>query len=115
MAVEKEDIVAMAPELASLSDAAFALAIADATAELPSAKWGDLHDRAVRLLAAHILSLSPSSSRGAVTGETVGSVSRTYAQPRTSSTKVGSSLDSTPYGAELRRLRRTLGLAYSVG
>ena len=47
------------PEFAKTSDARVEGAIADAVAECSAAAYGSLYDRAVRLLAARMIALSP--------------------------------------------------------
>lgn len=84
-----------------------------ATDEVSRCRWGAKADIATALLAAHKLTLAArrGSNQGALTGEKVGDLQRTYAAPAAA---IGETLEATSYGAEFVRLRKTLGLGVQV-
>lgn len=99
------DVVAVAPELASVATATQNAILADVAAQLVAAQWGSRYDVACTYLAAHLGTLSKSGGQGVagpVTSETVGSVSRSYAAPAVSESGMG----STSYGREYERLKK---------
>ena len=84
-----------------------AVYLADAEAEIDSSKWGDMYQRGRAHLALHMAFLATSSGRGpagALTAESLGDMSRSYAAPSLSHV-----LESTNYGIEFLRLKRQVG------
>lgn len=81
------------------------LAIAEAQT---STAYGDHRNTAVALLALHWMTLNErkGGSAGAVVSETVGDLSRTYAQTQAQGTS-GQDLGSTRWGQQLLALRRS--------
>lgn len=108
MAVTRTDVLAIAPELGTIApeDGRWAAFIADAYSELGAAVWGTRLDRGAKYLVAHWMTVSTGNAggalKGAVLSESVGGISRTYAQP----TATRGTYASTSYGAEFLRLQR---------
>lgn len=115
MAVDRAAVIARVPALKDVGDAAeWSAALADAKLQVNEAAWGDLYELGVIYLAAHLLECAhPDVARGGqvVSSESIGSISRSYAVTAPPSTGV---LGSTPPGREFLRLRRSLGLGFSV-
>ena len=106
MAVTKANVVARFPEFAPVSEADFAIFLADAEQEISRDVWGAQGDRAVCLLAAHAIALArPELVVLTVQSVSVGSVTKTYASGG-GGTETG--LGATSYGAEYLRLLRKL-------
>jgi hypothetical protein len=103
MAITKADLGAIAPELLAVSDERFSFVLDLVGDEVDETTWGGTYKLAAALYAAHLLTIT-TSNRGAVTGETVGSISRSYASRPGAG---GTGLESTSYGAEYRRLCRS--------
>lgn len=114
MAVARDDIIARWPALAALpAGAEWDAAITDAGLQLGAAAWGELLDLGTVHLAAHgMMTAHPEvSGPGPIQSESVGGVSRTYA---VTAAAAGGHLSSTPAGLAFLRLRRSLGLGYTV-
>lgn len=107
MTVAKADIIARAPELASLSDSAFTTAIADAALQLAPDFWGDILDLATVYLCAHMLAVQNpsvvSGGAGPVSSESVGPISRSYAVKAVDDAE---EYATTRWGLEYVRLRK---------
>jgi hypothetical protein len=107
----RDSVLQIAPELSAVpdTDARWLRFIADVEIELNPDVWDVRYQRGVDLLVAHWMTLSVrapgTSMRGPVQSETVGGVSRTYA----AGNMAMNAYDSTPYGAEYRRLARIVG------
>lgn len=100
MSTPSEILEAIAPELKGDENLIAHVNLAD---QETGKVFGDSRDHAVALLAAHTLTLSKrGGSGGPVTGESEGSLSRSYG-----GIQGASQLDSTSYGMELNRLRRS--------
>jgi hypothetical protein len=106
MSITWSDVTALAPSLIAVSVAGQAQILATVALQVDSSNWGDLTDAGQLALARHLgsLALRPASGAGPVISETVGPVSRTFANL----TAIGASLDSTPWGSEYARLRALL-------
>ncbi len=97
MAVVYTDVQELATEFASLSQSRIESFIERAERRLNSDFWGDLYDDAVLYMTAHMLRLaSGTGSGGAVTSESAGALSRSYAVP----TGCPPQYASSPYGVE---------------
>jgi len=106
------------PEFDSESDARIQIFINDAMLEVSESRWGDLYDRGLSALAAHLLVIankntaaagSGSALSGKVASRTVGSVSVSFNNAASN----GSTEDfylSTSYGAEYWRLALSVGM-----
>lgn len=109
-ATSREAVIAIAPELDAIpaDDGRWAAFLADAEA-LPAGVWGRLLAQGARNLVAHKLTVSErqrkTGGRGPVLSEAVGGITRTYAAPQGDP----AGFESTPYGAEYRRLARLVG------
>lgn len=80
MAITRDDIVAIAPEFAGLSQNVFTVAIADSALLINAPKWGTRADMAQKYLAAHMIGMShPDEASPVVSQESAGGVSRMYA------------------------------------
>jgi hypothetical protein len=104
-----QDVLAIAPELSTVSLATYTAILADVAVQLNADSWGVRYDLASKYLAAHLATISTWGSQGpsgTVIGESVGGVSRQYAN----NSPMGTDplWDRTPYGREYRRLLRQL-------
>jgi hypothetical protein len=122
MAVTPTTFKARYTEFASTSDARVQVYIDDAELEMNEAQWGDLYDRGLSALTAHLLSIADKNAAsggagtslpGALVGRSVGSVSIQFA----TSASGGTSSDfylSTAYGTDYWRLAQMVGLGIVV-
>ncbi|NIV93798.1 DUF4054 domain-containing protein [candidate division KSB1 bacterium] len=106
------------PEFSSESDSRIQIFIDDAELELEESRWGDLYDRGLSALTAHLLAIANKNAAGSGSGtalagklasRTVGSVSVSF----NSGQSTGSTEDfylSTSYGAEYWRLAKMVGM-----
>jgi hypothetical protein len=105
VAVAQADIVAIAPEFATLAPAVFTQALADAALVVAPGFWGARTDMAMKYMAAHIIALSNPDLGlpGFVKSESVGDIRRDYAvmQPATDG-----SLSLTRWGQHYKTLAR---------
>ena len=118
MAVTPTTFKARYTEFASTSDARVQVYIDDAELEMNESQWGDLYDRGLSALTAHLLSIADknaasggagTSLTGGVSSRSVGSVSVSFG----TSSSSGSAEDfylSTSYGADYWRLAKMVGL-----
>lgn len=115
------DVLIIAPELGTPTAQARVpttpsgdMIVADVLAQLDASRWGPRYDMACKYLAAHRWALTlrgAMGQSGAVVGESVGGVSRQYAQ----NSPMGTSpdYDLTPYGKQYKALLR--GLVGRIG
>lgn len=120
MAVTPTTFKVRYPEFSSVDDSRIQLFIDDATLEMSEEKWGDLYDRGLSALAAHLLAIATQNAASGGTGASiggeiasraVGSVSVSF----TTSNSMDSSLKfymSTAYGAEYWRLVLLVGVGW---
>lgn len=123
MAVTPTTFKARYTEFASTSDARVQVYIDDAELEMNEAQWGDLYDRGLSALTAHLLSIADKNAAsggagtslpGKVLGRSVGSVSTQFVGSTiTKSTTVDYFL-STSYGTDYWRLAQMVGLGIVV-
>lgn len=111
------DVQNIAPEMADVPAASQAAILAQVYAELEPSQWGARLHLAAKWLAAHIGALwlrgnsggtAGAVIAGPVTSQTVGPVSQTFAQGGSSSSSSSSSYESTSYGQQFERLRRSI-------
>lgn len=108
MAITVTDIRTQLPEFAALATAQIQLAIDKANRRLNRTQWGTKADDALVCLVGHLLALSCKQGEGpagAVTSESVGDVSVSYAMPEAFKQ---SALASTSYGRCYLELLSTL-------
>ena len=108
-------LMALAPECIPLSPRLVAL-LADSASQLDPAVFGPTMDRAVALLTLHSIALSKrgiDGPAGPITSETEKTLSRSYAAPA----QIITDLDTTSWGLEFKRLRRSriLGMRTRMG
>lgn len=108
MAVTWLDVLCIAPELATVPPASQACLLADVLLELEPDSWGVKYDLAVKYLLAHRAAIflrnqTGVSATGVLVEETVGQVSRKFANV-TMSANHADDLDLTSYGQFFRRL-----------
>lgn len=109
MSVAWQDVIDVAPNdsvISGMPSGTQAVVLAYVNG-LAMTVWGDLADTGRALLAAHtaIVWSKQGSPTGQVTGESVGSVSRQYAAPASSSPSL---LALSSYGMEFLRLSKSL-------
>jgi len=93
-------VLAIAPELASVSQDAWDIVLAD-VAEQVGSQWGGKQEMAQRYLAAHRLTLIARQDKGGeITSERTGDVATSYASGG------AESYAETSYGREYERIRR---------
>lgn len=110
--IDWADVTAIAPSLTTVPVASQDALLAQVLIELDESAWGAGIELGRAWLAAHLGTLyqrgsSSSPAAGAVTSESVGDVSRSYAAPAAGSDV----LSSTPYGQEFVRLRDSFVVA----
>lgn len=109
MAITKASVVAIAPELAAVSDEDFAIVIGDVGLQLSPDAWDTLLDLGTKYLTAHTLAVAhPELYRPMIQSDKAGAVETHYLAPA----QGGDELDATKYGKEFKRLRRQLGLQW---
>ena len=118
MAVTPTSFKAEYTEFASESDARVQIYLDHAALEMSAGVWGNLYDRGLSALAAHLLAIANRNAAssgtgvatgGALTSRSVGSVSVSFGISASS----GSTEDfyrSTAYGAEYWRLAKQVGM-----
>lgn len=111
----RDDVRAIAPEFTAVADAVVDAWIARAEPQINPDSFGDNTVYAGALLTAHMLTRFPPQGTviapapvGAVTSESVGGISISYAAPPVGKAILDASLGSTRYGIEFSRM---LGLA----
>lgn len=93
----------IAPEFASTDPSVLNVLYAETQNQTDIDVWGKRYDLANCLLVAHMLKMAARNGRvGGVTGESVGSLSRSFG----GLSNVNDSLDLTSYGAEFKRVRK---------
>jgi hypothetical protein len=94
--------ITTATELSSVASASQTAILTMVEAQVDTESWGDLYDFGCAYLAAHLATIGRRKGvGGSVSGESVGSVSRQYAN----SVAAGAAqLGSTSYGVEYERL-----------
>jgi hypothetical protein len=103
------------PEFDSVTDARVQLFIDDAELEVDEDRWGDLYDKGVCYLTAHLLYIAEQSSAGQGEGggplstKTVGDVSLSFGSYLTADSKAAV-FNSTSYGQEYYRLMMMVGM-----
>jgi hypothetical protein len=117
MAVTPTTIKTRYPEFASVADARIQVFIDDAELEMDEGRWGDLYDRGLSALTAHLLAIANRNAAsagtgisigGALTARTIGSLSASFgSSPSNGSTE--DYLRSTAYGADYLRLVQIVG------
>jgi len=122
MAVTPTTFKARYTEFASETDARVQVYITDAELEMDEGRWGDLYDRGLSALTAHLLAIANRNAAssgtgislgGALTSRTVGSVSVSFGSAPTSGSTEAYLL-STAYGAEYLRLVQIVGTGIVV-
>lgn len=112
MTVTPASIKVHAPELSAIADDTVQLAIDRALRRTNVTAWAGKADDGVTLLVCHMLTLgvriaaSGAQARGALTSQTVGPLSRSFAAPPVTMTDAW--LASTQYGQEYAELRSTV-------
>lgn len=105
--IDWTSVTDLAAELSTAPAGLQAAVLAQANGILTRDVWGDQITFGRALLAAHIATMMLRKGRsGALSAEAVGPVSRSFLQPQPFS-----ALDSTSYGAEFKRVARTLPAA----
>lgn len=113
-ATTQANILLIAPEFSSVAAEIWTLILADVAAEISSSVYGTSQERAQRYLAAHYLAIINSGGNqnaGAVISETVGQVSKTYAQ---GDYVDKNRLDETGYGRMFNQIRRGRVVGFTV-
>lgn len=101
------------PEFDSVTDARIDLFIADAVVELEESSWGTRYDIALSYLTAHLLALANETASGntggigPVASASADGLSVSYSRPTYSST-TSAYWESTSYGREFMRIKRTI-------
>lgn len=112
MTVTAASLIVFAPELASVDEAIVTAAVDAAYRRTNVAAWAGKVDDGVNNLAAHMLTLgvriaaSGAQARGALTSQTVGPLSRSFAAPPV--TMSDAWLASTTYGQAYAELKATV-------
>ena len=118
MTVTPTTIKARYTEFSSIGDATVQVYLDDATLELNESQWGDLYDRGLSALTAHLLAIANRNAAssgmgvsigGALTSRAVGSVSVSFSTA-SSTSSVEDFYLSTVYGADYWRLCKVVGL-----
>jgi hypothetical protein len=115
MAVTPADFKERFPEFDSVSDTRVQLFLDDAALELDEGRWGDLYDKGLSYLTAHLLYIGEQSSAGAgegsgpLTSKSVGDVSLSFGANLAADTDAAS-FNATSYGQEYYRLMMMVGM-----
>jgi hypothetical protein len=110
VALDTSILAIVAPALVSDERAADVLALCEQ--QHTAARWGDVYALAMAYLAAHILTVCPSSAvsaGGEVTSRSAGDLSETYATPAAATTE--GALRGSAYGRAFLQLRGTRAYA----
>jgi hypothetical protein len=102
VAVTWDDIVIVAPALATVSVPGQNFYLTESLRQIDPDVWGEFATVGQIYLAAHMATLGQGAGAGPITSETLGAMSRSYAVPLW----LRSSLALTRYGAEYDRLLR---------
>lgn len=111
--VAKADIILIAPELSTLSDALFTQIIADASVLVDSLQYGNVSEIALKYLCAHLLTLVLQSSSGGINSDLTTNVSEQAGRVSVTKAKAGYDFgnatrwDTTKYGMMFWQLTRT--------
>lgn len=104
MSVSVDDVLDIAPELSDEDSDRVSRFIERASLQVNTDVWGDLVDMGITYLTAHMMTLANrSGTNGTLSKEKVGDLERAYSVPSTST-----GFESTTYGAEYLRMRKTL-------
>jgi hypothetical protein len=115
MAVTPADFKERFPEFDSVSDTRVQLFLDDAALELDEGRWGDLYDKGLSYLTAHLLYIGEQSSAGQGEGggplstKAVGDVSLSFGSYLTTDNKAAV-FNATSYGQEYYRLMMMVGM-----
>lgn len=106
MAVDLTYLTDVASEFATVDSARVDRLVVIASARCPDTVWTNpvTRDLGIAYLVAHMLKVDALRGQGAVTSESIGDLSRSYAAP-SSSTDDGA-LEQTGYGREFKKLQR---------
>jgi hypothetical protein len=100
--ITKADVLLIAPELTGVSDAQWAVFIADAYAQMNEGFWGTRLNLGAKYLVAHAATMGDrAGASGSIQSEKVGEVSIAY---HASVAQSVANLDATSYGQEYKRL-----------
>lgn len=115
-ATTKTNVLIVAPELSTVEDDAWTLVLADVASEISASVYGSKQEMAQRYLAAHYLTLISMSAdakqtSGPVSSETVGQVSKSYAQVNY---RDRNRFDETVYGRMFNQLRAGCMIGFTV-
>jgi hypothetical protein len=115
MAITPAEFKLRFPEFDSVSDARIQIFIDDAELELDEDRWGDLYDKGLSYLTAHLLYIGEQTSGGQGEGggplstKAVGDVSFSFGSYLTTDNKA-TVFNSTSYGQEYYRLMIMVGM-----
>ena len=112
-ATTQANVLIIAPEFSSVDAGTWTLILADVATEVSNAVYGTRQEQAQRYLAAHYLTLINSSGKqcsGPVVAESVGQVSKVYAQSLVSK----SDYSSTVYGQTFLGIRKGCVVGFTV-
>lgn len=104
MAITWQNVINVAPKAAQLPTAAQNEILGIVANQVDPETWDVRADDGSKYLAAHLATLWLMKGSGALTGETLGAMSRQYAMPNW----LQNSLGLTSYGAEYQRMLRLL-------
>jgi hypothetical protein len=110
MAIVWNDVEAIAPQTSKALASTRVAVLLIVDAQIKDANWGALADVARRYLAAHLATLAMRGGNGAVTSESLGAMSRSYA----GALGMTGSLAQTSYGQEYLRMVKLLPSALGV-
>lgn len=112
MTITPADFKARFTEFASVEDTRVQLFIDDAELEMSESAWGNIYDKGLAYLTAHLLTISDltasgnSGSLNALASRAVDGVSESFATPTMDD---NNNIASTSYGQEYARLLRLIG------
>lgn len=111
MAVSWQDVVDLDASLASVPQASQTAILSDAYLLLSKETFGDRYDLAIKYFVAHTalrVAFGGSGVTGVVTSESLGSASRSYAQPSGGASFSSSELGTTIWGQRFLFLLRSI-------
>ena len=115
MTVTPADIKTRFPEFDSVNDSRIQIFIDDAELELDEGRWGDLYDKGLSYLTAHLLYMGEQSAGGSGAGlgplstKSIGDVSVSFGSYLAADNDANS-FNSTSYGQEYYRLMIMVGM-----